>query len=100
MSEYLNIYIQKVVDVEEFTYLHSWQNNIERKNRFVDIFYIILSIVSFYSLSRTKRYRIEYKEVMGPHGIDPNGIEPTFLKLDSWSPGAGFIPIITYNVLN
>ena len=32
--------------------------------------------------------------------FNPNGIEPTFLKLDSWSPGAGFIPIITYNVLN
>ena len=26
---------------------------------------------------------------MGSHGI-----EPTFLKLDLWSPGAGFIPII------
>ena len=22
--------------------------------------------------------------------LNPNGIEPTFLKLDSWSPGAGF----------
>ena len=32
--------------------------------------------------------------------LNPNGIEPTFLKLDSWSPGAGFIPIITSNVLN
>ena len=31
---------------------------------------------------------------------NPNGIEPTFLKLDSWSPGAGFIPIIISNVLN
>ena len=29
-----------------------------------------------------------------------NGIEPTFLKLDSGSPGAGFIPIITSNILN
>ena len=27
-------------------------------------------------------------------------IEPIFLKLDSWSPEAGFIPIITSNVLN
>ena len=26
--------------------------------------------------------------------LNPNWIEPTFLKLDSWSPGAGFIPII------
>ena len=32
--------------------------------------------------------------------LNPNGIEPTFLKLDSWSPGAGFIPIITSNALN
>ena len=32
--------------------------------------------------------------------LNPNGIEPTFLKLDSWSPGAGFIPIITSNILN
>jgi hypothetical protein len=32
--------------------------------------------------------------------LNPNGIEPTFLKLDSWSPGAGFIPIINFNVLN
>ena len=32
--------------------------------------------------------------------LNPNGIEPTFLKLDSWSPGAGFIPIINSNVLN
>ena len=32
--------------------------------------------------------------------LNPKGIEPTFLKLDSWSPGAGFIPIITSNTLN
>ena len=32
--------------------------------------------------------------------LNPNGIRPTFLKLDSWSPGAVFIPIITSNVLN
>ena len=35
-----------------------------------------------------------------PMVLNPNGIEPTFLKLDSWSPGAGFISIITSNVLN
>ena len=35
-----------------------------------------------------------------PMVLNPNGIEPTFLKLDSWSPGAGFIPIITSNALN
>ena len=34
------------------------------------------------------------------HLFNSNGIEPTFLKLNSWSPGAGFIPIITSNVLN
>ena len=27
--------------------------------------------------------------------LHPHGIAPTFLKLDSWSPGAGFIPIIS-----
>ena len=32
--------------------------------------------------------------------MHPHGIEATFLKLDSWSPGTGFIPIITSNVLN
>ena len=26
------------------------------------------------------------------HGMNPHGIEPTFLKLDSWSSEAGFIP--------
>ena len=31
--------------------------------------------------------------------LNPNEIEPTFLKLDSCSPGAGFIPIITSNIL-
>ena len=35
---------------------------------------------------------------MVPMVLNPNGIEPTFLNLDSWSPGAGFIPIITSNV--
>ena len=28
-------------------------------------------------------------------GLHPHGIAPTFFKLDSWSPGAGFIPIIS-----
>jgi hypothetical protein len=32
--------------------------------------------------------------------LHPHGIAPTFLKLDSWSPEAGSIPIITYNVSN
>ena len=32
--------------------------------------------------------------------LNPHGIEPTFLKLNSWSPGADFIPVITPNVLN
>ena len=30
--------------------------------------------------------------------LNLNGIEPTFLKLDYWSPGAGFIPTITTNI--
>ena len=34
-----------------------------------------------------------------PMVLNPHGIEPTFLKLDSWSPGAGFITIIIYSVL-
>ena len=32
--------------------------------------------------------------------LNQNGIEPTFLKFDSWSLGAGFIPIKTSNILN
>ena len=32
--------------------------------------------------------------------LNPSGIEHSFLKLDSWSPGAGFIPIITSNISN
>ena len=35
-----------------------------------------------------------------PMVLNPNGIEPTFLKLDRWLPGAGSIPTITSNVLN
>ena len=27
--------------------------------------------------------------------LHPHGIGPTFFKLDSWSQGAGFIPIIS-----
>ena len=27
--------------------------------------------------------------------LHPHGIVPTFLELDSWSPGADFIPIIS-----
>ena len=32
--------------------------------------------------------------------LNPHGIEPSFLRLDSWLPGEGFIPIISSNVLN
>ena len=32
--------------------------------------------------------------------LNPRGIEPTFLILDSWLPGASFIPIITSSVSN
>ena len=38
-------------------------------------------------------------QMMVPMVLNPNEIEPTFLKLDSWSPGAGFIPIITSNAM-
>ena len=40
-------------------------------------------------------YEINYYMILNPHRI-----EPTFLKLDYWSPGAGFIPIITSNILS
>ena len=33
-----------------------------------------------------------------PMVLNQHGIEPTFLELDSWSPGTGFIPIISYNL--
>ena len=32
--------------------------------------------------------------------LHPHEIAPTFLKLDSWSPGAGFINIISTNGIN
>ena len=32
--------------------------------------------------------------------LHPHGIAPTFLKLDSWSLGAGFIPIISTMGIN
>ena len=32
--------------------------------------------------------------------FNPHGIEPTSLKLDFWSTGAGFITILTYNIIN
>ena len=32
--------------------------------------------------------------------LHPHGIAPTLLKLDSWSPGAGFIPIISTKGIN
>ena len=32
--------------------------------------------------------------------LHPHGIAPTFIKLDLWSPGAGFIPIISTKVIN
>jgi len=33
-------------------------------------------------------------------GLHPHGIAPFFLKLDLWSPGAGFIPITSTKVIN
>ena len=32
--------------------------------------------------------------------LHPHGITPTFLKMDSWSSGAGFIPIISTKGIN
>ena len=32
--------------------------------------------------------------------LQPHGITPTFLKLDSWSPRAGFIPIMSTKEIN
>ena len=32
--------------------------------------------------------------------LHPHGIAPTFLRLDSWSPGSGFIPIIYTKGIN
>ena len=32
--------------------------------------------------------------------LHPHGIATTFLKLDLWSPGAGFIPIISTKGIN
>ena len=37
---------------------------------------------------------------MVPMVLNPHRIGPTFLKLDSCSPGAGFISIITSNAIN
>ena len=46
------------------------------------------------------KYPKAYMSPPVPKVLKPNDIEPTFLKLDSKSPGAGFNPIITFNVLN
>ena len=32
--------------------------------------------------------------------LHPHGTAPTFLKFDLWSPGAGFIPIISTKGIN
>ena len=47
-----------------------------------------------------KFYQIQHILYIVPMVLNPHGIEPTFLELNLWSPGAGCIPIITYNVLN
>ena len=46
-----------------------------------------------------KQNRLTFFKIV-PMVLNPHGIEPTFLKFDSWSPRLGFIPIITYNVFN
>ena len=40
------------------------------------------------------------RETMVHLVLHPHGIAPTFLKLDWWSPGAGFIPIISTKGIN
>jgi len=44
--------------------------------------------------------KLLYRYLTVPLVLLPNGIAPTFLKFDSWSPGAGFIPIISTKSLN
>ena len=50
----------------------------------------------------TPKHKEIHTNIINPFSMvfNPNGTEPTFLKFDSWSPGAGFIPIINSNVLN
>ena len=35
--------------------------------------------------------------ILVPLVLQPHGIAPTILKLESWSPGASFIPIISHH---
>ena len=55
-----------------------------------DFILLVLPVIYFLS---------SYIYLMVPMVLNPNGIEPTFLKFDLRSPGAGFIPIKTSNVL-
>ena len=46
------------------------------------------------------QYLKRYLSYMVHLVLHPHGIAPTFLKLDSCSPGAGFIPIISTKGIN
>ena len=48
----------------------------------------------------TKKSKKKYQWNYGSLGIHPHGIAHTFLKFDSVSPGAGFIPIISISGIN
>ena len=41
-----------------------------------------------------------YNVLRVPMVLNPHEIEPTFLKLDLWSPGVGFIPILSTKAIS
>ena len=43
---------------------------------------------------------IKGKQIVGKYILGSLGIAPTFLKLELWLPGAGFIPIISTKGIN
>ena len=61
-----------------------------------DVFKKKTRVLEIFNTSRTYFIKINIVHMV----LNPNGIEPTFLKLDSWSPGAGFIPINKCNKLD
>ena len=53
------------------------------------------------NLNLIKKLRIYNVIIFTVHLVlNPHGIAYTFLKLDSWSPGAGFIPFISTKGIN
>ena len=61
--------------------------------------YVFLEISRSLSLPLTLYLQLNYLPYskMVPMVLNPHGIKTIFLKFDSWSPGAVFISIITYN---